>query len=76
LVTGKIKQRKLLSWKVSDNGFTNQLSVLIAKMCPSYSVYVILEKPTDTNRAGLKPMQPMQLHWARRLWGPRAMVFG
>jgi len=21
-------------------------------------------------RAGLKPMQPMQLHWAQRLWGP------
>jgi len=21
-------------------------------------------------RAGLKPMQPMQLHWAPRLWGP------
>ena len=27
-------------------------------------------------RAGLKPMQPMQLHWAPRLWGPRAMLFG
>jgi len=27
-------------------------------------------------RAGLKPMQPMQLHWAPRVWGPRAMVFG
>jgi len=25
-------------------------------------------------RAGIKPMQPMQLHWAPRLW-PRAMVF-
>ena len=25
------------------------------------------------SRAGLKPMQP---HWAPRLWGPRAMVFG
>ena len=24
-------------------------------------------------RAGLKPMQPMRLHWALRLWGPRAM---
>ena len=21
-------------------------------------------------RAGLKPMHPMQLHWAPRLWGP------
>ena len=34
-----------------------------------------------TGRAGLKPMQPMQLHWAPRLWGPaplgpRAMVAG
>jgi len=27
-------------------------------------------------RAGLKPMQPMQLHWAPRPWGPHAMVFG
>jgi len=27
-------------------------------------------------RAGLKPMQPMRLHWASRLWGPRAMVLG
>ena len=27
-------------------------------------------------RAGLKPMQPMQLHWAPCLWGPRGMVFG
>jgi len=27
-------------------------------------------------RAGLKPMQPMQLHWALRLWGRRTMVFG
>jgi len=25
--------------------------------------------------AGPKPMQPMQLHWASRLWGPRAMAF-
>jgi len=25
---------------------------------------------------GLKPMQPMQLHWAPRLWVPRVMVFG
>jgi len=24
-------------------------------------------------RAGLKPMQPMRLHWAPRHWGPRAM---
>jgi len=23
-------------------------------------------------RAGLKPMQPMQLHWAPRLWRPHA----
>jgi len=30
----------------------------------------------NTNRAGLKPMQPMQLHWAPRLLGSRAMVFG
>jgi len=29
-----------------------------------------------TPRAGLKPMQPMQLHWAPRLWASRAMVFG
>jgi len=21
-------------------------------------------------------MQPMQLHWTPRFWGPRAMVFG
>jgi len=28
------------------------------------------------SRTGLKPMQPMRLHWAPRLWGPRAMVFG
>jgi len=27
-------------------------------------------------RAGLKPMQPMRLHWAPRLREPRAMVFG
>jgi len=27
-------------------------------------------------RAGLKPMYPMQLHWAPRLWGSRAMVVG
>ena len=27
-------------------------------------------------RAGLKPMQPMRLHWAPRLRGPRAMVVG
>jgi len=27
------------------------------------------------HRVGLKPMQPMQLHWAPRIWGPRAMVF-
>jgi len=27
-------------------------------------------------RAGLKPMQPMQLHWASRIWGASAMVFG
>jgi len=26
--------------------------------------------------ASLKPMQPMRLHWAPRLGGPRAMVFG
>jgi len=25
-------------------------------------------------RAGLRPMHPMQLHWAPPLWGPRAMV--
>jgi len=29
-----------------------------------------------TVRAGLKPVQPMQLHWAPRLWRPRTMVFG
>jgi len=28
------------------------------------------------SRAGLKPMQPMRLHWAPRLRGPRAMVVG
>jgi len=27
-------------------------------------------------RTGLKPMQPMQLHWAPRVWGPRPVVFG
>ena len=27
-------------------------------------------------RAGLKPMHPMQLHYAPRLWSPRAMVVG
>jgi len=27
-------------------------------------------------RVGLKAIQPMQLHWASRLWGARAMVFG
>jgi len=27
---------------------------------------------TYVNRAGLKPMQPMRLHWAPRFWGPRA----
>jgi len=27
-------------------------------------------------RAGLKPMQPMQLHWAPSIRGSRAMVFG
>ena len=26
-------------------------------------------------RAGLMPMQMMQLHWNPRLWRPRAMVF-
>jgi len=31
---------------------------------------------TCVNRAVLKPMQPMQIHWAPRLWGPRAMVVG
>ena len=36
---------------------------------------------TVSFRTGLKAMQPMQLHWAPRLWGPaplgpRAMVFG
>jgi len=25
---------------------------------------------SSKGRAGLKPMQPMQLHWAPRLWGP------
>jgi len=28
------------------------------------------------SRAGLEPMQPMQLHWAPRLWRPPAMVLG
>jgi len=27
-------------------------------------------------RAGLKSMQPMQLHWTPRLWGLRTIVFG
>ena len=27
-------------------------------------------------RAGLKPMHPMQLHYALRLWRPRPMVVG
>ena len=27
-------------------------------------------------RAGLKPMHPMQLHYAPHLWRPRAMVVG
>jgi len=27
-------------------------------------------------RAGLLPMQPMQLHWALPLWGTRTVVFG
>jgi len=27
-------------------------------------------------RAGLKPMQPMRLHWAPRLRESRAMAFG
>jgi len=27
------------------------------------------------SRAGLKPMQPTQLYWAPRFWGPRAVVF-
>ena len=27
-------------------------------------------------RAGLKPMQPMQLHWAPRLWGPAPWCLG
>jgi len=30
----------------------------------------------NTSRAGLKAVQPMQLHWAPRLWWPRATVFG
>jgi len=28
------------------------------------------------NRAGLKPMQPMQPHWAPRLWSPAPWCFG
>jgi len=31
---------------------------------------------TSRSRASLKLMQPMQLHWALRLWRPRAMAFG
>jgi len=27
-----------------------------------------------STRAGLKLMQPMQMHWAPRLWGPRPSV--
>jgi len=30
----------------------------------------------SVDRAGLKPMYPMQLHWAPRIWGPHAMVVG
>ena len=30
---------------------------------------------SGTARVGLKPMQPMQLQWAPRLWGPSAVVF-
>jgi len=30
----------------------------------------------DTLKAGLKPMQPMQLHWAPRLWGPAPWCLG
>jgi len=33
-------------------------------------------KDWGTTRAGLEPIQPMRLHWAPRLRGPRAMVFG
>jgi len=29
-------------------------------------------KVSLSNRADLKPMQPMRLHWAPRLWGPHA----
>jgi len=31
---------------------------------------------TGVTRAGLKPMQPMQLHWAPRLWGPAPWCLG
>jgi len=34
---------------------------------------IISSDPNMPVRAGLKPMQ---LHWAPRLWGTRAMVFG
>jgi len=39
-------------------------------------VYERTERLVLSTRASLKPMQPMQLHWAPRLCGPRAMVFG
>jgi len=37
--------------------------------------YTGMHEYCAVSRAGLKPMQPMQLHWAQLLWGPRAMVF-
>jgi len=38
-----------------------------------FSKYHQTLKQIAMGRAGLKPMQ---LHWAPRLWGRRAMVFG
>jgi len=39
-------------------------------------VYWTEEHAQKGHRAGLKPMQPMRLHWAPRPRGPRATVFG
>jgi len=40
------------------------------------SKYRLVVINTHLYRAGLKSMQPMQLPWAPRFWGPRAIVFG
>ena len=48
--------------------------MLVSKYClngctPARVIYTYIQ----AGRAGLKPMQ---LHWAPRVWGPRAVVFG